>query len=85
MFEFIKKTFIAAMRFVDCGALISSNPLKFVTMSKQECKVRSAMVNINSNVLYFINTTFLLINAVVAAMILTTRTQKYVFLMLLKI
>ena len=85
MFEFIEKTFIAAMRFVDCGALISSNPLKFVTMSNKECKVRSAMANINSNVLYFINRTFMLINAVVAAVILTTRTKKYVFLMLLKI
>ena len=49
MFGFVKKMFIAAMAFVGCGTLISSNPLKCVSMSNQECKVRPAMVNINSN------------------------------------
>ena len=37
------------MTFVGCGALISSNLLKCVSMNSQECKVRAAMVNINSN------------------------------------
>ena len=49
MFGFIKKMFIAAMTFVGCGALISSSPLKCVSISNQECNVKSAMVNINSN------------------------------------
>ena len=48
MFGFIKRMFIAAMRFVGCGALISSNRLKFISMSNQECKVRPAMVNIHT-------------------------------------
>ena len=37
------------MTFVDCGALISSNPLKCVSVSNLECKIKLAMVNINSN------------------------------------
>ena len=31
------------------GALISSNPLKYVSMNYQECRVIPAMVNINNN------------------------------------
>ena len=49
MFGFIKRMFIAGMTFVGCGALISSNRLKFVSMSNHERKVRPAMVNVNSN------------------------------------
>ena len=49
MFGFIKRTFIALITFVGCGALISSNLLKRVSMSHQEFSVRSAIVSINSN------------------------------------
>ena len=45
MFGFIKKSFFTAMAFVGCGAI----PLKCVSMSDQECKVRPAIMNINSN------------------------------------
>ena len=48
MFGFIKRMFIAGMTFVGCCALISSNRLKFVSMSNHECKVRPA-INVNSN------------------------------------
>ena len=46
--------FFAAMNaiplaFVGCGALISSNTLKCVSMSNQECKVRPTRVDISSN------------------------------------
>ena len=44
-----KIMFIAAMTFVGCGALISSNPLKSVSVKTQGCKIRPAMVNINNN------------------------------------
>ena len=43
MFRFIKKMFITAMTFVGCGAL------QYDSMSNQECKVRPAIMNINSN------------------------------------
>ena len=49
MFGFIKRMFIAGMTFVGCGALISSNRLKFFSMSNHKRKVRPAMVNVNSN------------------------------------
>ena len=43
MFRFILKMFIAGIAIVGCGAL------KCVSMSHQECKVRPAIVNVNSN------------------------------------
>ena len=49
MFGLIKKIFIAEMKFVGFGALVSSNPLKCVSTTNQECKVRPAIVNINNN------------------------------------
>ena len=49
MFRSIKKLFITTIGFVDWGALISSNPLKIVSMSNQKCRVKLTMVNINSN------------------------------------
>ena len=59
MFGFIQKLFIATMTFVGSGTLMSSNPLKCVSMSNQKCKVRPVMVNIDSNEFYFIPTAFL--------------------------
>ena len=47
MFGFIKKCFFTAMTFLSCNAL------KCVLMSNQECKVRPAIMNINSNELSF--------------------------------
>ena len=41
--------FIAPITFVGFGVLVSSNPLKCVSMNNQEHKIRPAMVNINSN------------------------------------
>ena len=49
MFRFIKKMLIAAMMFDSCGVLISSNSLNFLSMRNQECKIRPAMVDINSS------------------------------------
>ena len=46
---FVKKMFIATMASVGCGTLISLNPLKSVSTSNEECKVRPVIVNINSN------------------------------------
>ena len=37
------------LTFVGCRTLISSNTLKCVSMSNQECKVRPTRVNISSN------------------------------------
>ena len=46
MFGYIKKTFIAAIGFIGLNGHIA---LKCVSMNNQECRVRPAIVNINSN------------------------------------
>ena len=43
MFRFIKKVFVVAMAFYSCNAL------KRVSMNNQECKIRLAIINVNSN------------------------------------
>ena len=45
--RFIKQIFISAMMFF--GSLSSVNPLECVSMKNQECKVRTEIVNFNSN------------------------------------
>ena len=42
-FRFFKKVFVAAMSF------FGYNALKCVSMNNQECKVRTGIININSN------------------------------------
>ena len=48
MFEFIKQIFISAMIFFGCN-LSNVNPLKYVSMSNQECKIRPQIVNVSSD------------------------------------
>ena len=43
MFVFLKSCFFTAMTF------FSRNALKYVSMNNQECKIRSEMIDINSN------------------------------------
>ena len=47
MFKFIKQIFISSLMFF--GSLSSINPLECISMKNQECKVRTEIVNINSN------------------------------------
>ena len=53
MFRFIKRVFIATLTLYGRGALISSNPLKYVLMNNQKCKVRPAMINFDSDEPFF--------------------------------
>ena len=46
MFRFMKQIFVSAMFF---GSLSSVSPLECVSMNNQECKVRSEIVDVNSN------------------------------------
>ena len=48
MFEFIKQIFTTAMMFFGCN-LSNVNPLKYVSMSNQECKIRPQIVNVSSD------------------------------------
>ena len=52
MFGFVKQIFVLTVMFFGCN-LSSVNPLEFVSMNNQECKVRPEIVNINSNVPLF--------------------------------
>ena len=47
MFKFIKQIFVSTLIFF--GNLSNVNPLECVLMNNQECKVRSEIVNVNSN------------------------------------
>ena len=48
MFRFIKKIFVCFNNYVFC-CLSTVNPLECVSMNNQECKVRTEIVNDNSN------------------------------------
>ena len=47
MFKFIKQIFISTMMFF--GSLANVNSLECVSIKNQECKIRPAIININSN------------------------------------
>ena len=80
MFKFIKKMFVAAMSF------FSYNALNCVSMNNQECKVRTEIMNINSNEPSFYPYSVKIskcngCNNIIMSMI---HMQNYVFLMLAK-
>ena len=47
MFELIKKWFFTGIAFL--SVLASINPLKCISMSNQDCKLRPEFVNVNSD------------------------------------
>ena len=48
MFGFIKKVFVVAMTFFNVN-LSNVNSLEYVSMNNQECKIRSEIINVNTN------------------------------------
>ena len=48
MLRFVKQIFVSAVMFFGCS-LSSVNPLEYVSMNNQKCKVRPEIVNVNSN------------------------------------
>ena len=84
MFGFMKQIVVSTMMLFGCN-LSSINPLEFVSMNNQECKVRLEIDNVNSKELYFILLVLKLVNAVIVVTISTIYMQNCVFLMLLKI
>ena len=53
MFGFIKKCFFTAMTFFGFNGIVlipsNVNPLECVSMKNQECKIRSEIINVNTN------------------------------------
>ena len=48
MFEFIKKCFFTAMTFINSN-LPNANSLECVSMNNQKCKIRTEIINLNTN------------------------------------
>ena len=48
MLGFVKQIFVLAMMFFRCN-VSSVNPLKRVSLSNQECRIRPEIINTNSN------------------------------------
>ena len=70
--------------FLTAMTLFSSNALKYVSMSNQECKIRPVIMDINSNEPLFCLYSILIINVVAAVTILIIHMLNHEFLMLLK-
>ena len=51
MLRFIKKYFFIGSLFL--SRLVSTTPLSCISMNNEECKVRTEIVNVNSNGLVF--------------------------------
>ena len=51
MFGFIKTIFLTGLAFL--LSLVSTTPLRCISMNNQECKLRPEMINLNSNELVF--------------------------------
>ena len=84
MFGFMKRIVVSTMMLFGCN-LSSINPLEFVSMNNQECKVGPEIDNVNSKEPYFILLVLKQVNAVIVVTISTIYMQNCVFLMLLKI
>ena len=48
MFEFIKKCFFTAVTFINFN-LSNVSSLEYVSMNNQECKIRTEIINLNTN------------------------------------
>ena len=85
MFQFIKKFFFIGLTILSDFTNVNSLnaiPLSCISMKNQECKVRSEIINVNSNGPIFILLVLKQVNVVVVVIILMIHMQKYVFLML---
>ena len=80
MFGFIKKVFFTGL--TNLSNLLTVTPLRWISMTNQECKVRPEIVMLIVMSLYFILLVLKQVNAVVAVTISMIHMQKCVFLML---
>ena len=78
MFRFVKQVIISAMMLFN--SLLNVNPLECIAMKNRECKVRSEIVNVNNNPMFY--PLSIKINVVAIVIILIIHMQEFVFLML---
>ena len=82
MFGFIKKVIFTGLTILASVNLLAITPLRCISMTNQECKVRPEIINVNSDEPVFILLVLKQVNAVVVATISMIHMQKCVFLML---
>ena len=82
MFGFIKKVFVVAMKFSNFN-LSNVNSLECVSMNNQKCKIRSEIINVNTNEPMFYPYS-IKINKCKGSCNTMTHVLKYVFLIPLK-
>ena len=83
MFGFIKKCFFTAITFINFN-LSSGNSLECVSMNNQECKIRTEIINLNTNQPMFYPYSIKKIHPKAAVTQSMTYMLKYVFLTKLK-
>ena len=81
MFEFIRKCFFTAMTFFN---LPNVNSLEFVSMNNQECKIKTDIINLNTDEPMFYPYSIKYIDAKTVVTQSITHMLKYVFLNKLK-
>ena len=82
MFGFIKKGFFAGLTILSSVNFLTITPLRCISMTNQECKVRPEIVNVNSDEHEFYPLVLKQVNVVVVVTISMIHMQKFVFLML---
>ena len=85
MFEFTKKVLFTGLTIFSSANQLNATPLRCVSMNNQECKVRPEILMLIVMSLYFILLVIKQVHTAVLVTISMIRTQKCVFLMLLKI
>ena len=87
MFRFVKQIFASTMMLFGCNISgvnsLNAVPLKCVSMNNQECKVRTEIININSNEPKFYPYSIKVKKCSGSCNIISDPTENYVFLMLL--
>ena len=81
MFGLVKNMFFVGLTIL--SSFTSVNSLGCISMSNQECKTRSQVVNVNGDEpVFFSHLVLKQVNVMVVVIISTIRMQKFVFLML---
>ena len=83
MFWFVKQIFVSAMVLFSCN-LLNANPLKCVSINKQECKIRPEIIVFICNEPSFYLNNVKIVTVVGIIIISMIHMQNYVFLMSLK-
>ena len=80
IFSFVKKVFFIGSTIL--SGFTIANSLRCISMTNQECKRRSQVINVNGDEPVFFRLVLKQVNVLVVVIILTIHMQKFVFLTL---